>query len=69
MGSGSFGSVVRANWKINLFTLKTLNHDKTKLKEIVNKVQLYSDIKLKIFLNLTDKITEKILRFYGITKM
>lgn len=56
MGSGS---VVRANWKINLFTFKTLNYDKTKLKEIVNKVQLYSDIKLKIFLNLTDKITRK----------
>lgn len=56
MGSGS---VVHANWKINLFTLKTLNHDKTKLKEFVNKVQLYSDIKLKIFLKLTDRITRK----------
>ncbi|GBC52613.2 uncharacterized protein OCT59_028755 [Rhizophagus irregularis] len=43
MGSGS---VVHANWKINLFTLKTLNHDKTKLKEFVNKIELQEKVDL-----------------------
>ena len=40
IGSGSFGSVVRANWKNHdkFFALKTFNNDKTTLKEIVNEV-------------------------------
>ena len=40
IGSGSYGSVVRANWKDSdsIFALKTFNHDKTTLKEVVNEV-------------------------------
>jgi hypothetical protein len=41
IGSGSYGSVVRANWKSaeNFFALKTFkNNDNTTLKELVNEV-------------------------------
>ena len=40
IGSGSYASVVRANWKNtdNFFALKTFNHDKTTLKEVINEV-------------------------------
>ena len=40
IGSGSFGSVVRATWKnTNTFALKSFNNDKQTLKEIVKEVQ------------------------------
>lgn len=40
IGSGSFGSVYRANWRNidNFYALKTFNNDKTTLKEVVNEV-------------------------------
>jgi hypothetical protein len=38
LGSGSYGKVVRANWKNGLFALKTFNNDKITLKEVVNEV-------------------------------
>ena len=40
IGSGSYGSVVLANWKDtdSIFALKTFNHDKTTLKEVINEV-------------------------------
>jgi hypothetical protein len=41
IGSGSFGSVVRANWRNTeiIFALKSFNNDdKTTLKEVVNEV-------------------------------
>lgn len=40
IGSGSFGSVYRANWRNidNIYALKTFNNDKTTLKEVVNEV-------------------------------
>ena len=42
IGSGSFGSVVRANWKNNqLYALKSFNNNKSTLKEVVNEVHYY----------------------------
>jgi hypothetical protein len=40
IGSGSFGSIVRATWKNteNIFALKAFNLDKTTLKEVINEV-------------------------------
>ena len=39
IGSGSYGSVVRAYWKNNqLYALKTFNNNKITLKEVVNEV-------------------------------
>jgi len=41
IGKGSFGNVVRANWK-NIdcfFALKSFNNDKVTLKEVVNEVK------------------------------
>ena len=40
IGSGSYGSVVRANWKNtdSFFALKTFNNDETTLKEVINEV-------------------------------
>ena len=40
IGSGSYGDVVRANWKTNrLYALKFFNNDKITLKEVVNEVR------------------------------
>ncbi len=41
IGSGSFGNVIRANWKNTdgFFVLKSFNNDKVTLKEVVNEVQ------------------------------
>ena len=42
IGSGSYGNVVRANWKNNrIYALKSFNNDKITLKEVVNEVQFY----------------------------
>ena len=40
IGSGSFGSIFRANWKNTdtIFALKFFNNQKTTLKEVVNEV-------------------------------
>jgi hypothetical protein len=40
IGSGSYASVDRANWKITdkFFALKTFNNNKTTLKEVINEV-------------------------------
>ena len=40
IGKGSFGNVVRANWKNTgrIFALKSFNDDKITLKEIINEV-------------------------------
>lgn len=44
IGSGSFGSVFRANWKNTnkYFALKRFNNDKTTLKEVVNEVSRFT---------------------------
>ena len=41
IGRGSYGNVVRANWKNtdSLFALKTFNNDEQTLKEVVKEVQ------------------------------
>ena len=40
IGSGSYGTVVLANWKNDrLYVLKSFNNDKITLKEVVNEVQ------------------------------
>ncbi|RIA81104.1 kinase-like domain-containing protein [Glomus cerebriforme] len=62
IGSGSYGNIIRANWKNaeNFFVLKTFNkNDKTTIKEIVNEIKLQ---KKMIF-------SDNIIRFYGITKV
>ena len=40
IGSGAFGSVVRATWKNSdsIFALKSFTNNKTTLKEVVNEV-------------------------------
>jgi serine/threonine protein kinase len=41
IGEGSFGNVMRANWKSNhFFALKSFKNDKVTLKEVVNEVQV-----------------------------
>ncbi len=42
IGIGSFGNVMRANWKNTnrLFALKSFKNDKITLKEVVNEVKL-----------------------------
>ncbi len=40
IGNGSFGNVMRANWKNRFFALKSFNNDKITLKEVVNEVKL-----------------------------
>ncbi|RGB34272.1 kinase-like domain-containing protein [Rhizophagus diaphanus] len=59
IGSGSYGIVVRANWKNteNLFALKTFNLDKTTLKEVINEIKLQKKVDFH----------ENILRLCGIT--
>ncbi|RIA84877.1 kinase-like domain-containing protein, partial [Glomus cerebriforme] len=59
IGSGSFGRVIRANWKNTLFALKIFNNDKTTLKEVVNEIKLHKSVDSH----------ENILGFYGITKV
>ncbi|UZO07138.1 uncharacterized protein OCT59_027436 [Rhizophagus irregularis] len=62
IGNGSFGSVVRANWKNagNFFALKTFkNNCNTTLKELVNEIRLQKRVDFH----------ENIIRFYGITKV
>ncbi|RGB32847.1 kinase-like domain-containing protein, partial [Rhizophagus diaphanus] len=46
IGSGSFGSVYRANWRNidNIYALKSFNNDKTTLKEVVNEKLVSSNI-------------------------
>ncbi len=41
VGKGSFGNVMRANWKSIdcFFALKSFNNDKVTLKEVVNEVK------------------------------
>src|SRR5687768_4319136 len=53
IGNGFFGNVMRANWKNtnHFFALKSFNHDKITLKEVVNEVQLLSNYILKRFIN------------------
>ncbi|RIA88005.1 hypothetical protein C1645_776025 [Glomus cerebriforme] len=61
IGRGSYGSVVRANWKSTnrFFALKTFNNDKITLKEVFNEIKLRREV----------CFNENILRFYGITKI
>ncbi|UZO08257.1 uncharacterized protein OCT59_028515 [Rhizophagus irregularis] len=61
IGSGSYGSVVRANWKDTdkFFALKTFNHDKITLKEVVNEIKLQKKVDFH----------DNILRLCGITKI
>ncbi|CAB4393259.1 unnamed protein product [Rhizophagus irregularis] len=61
IGSGSYGSVVRANWKDTdkFFALKTFNHDKITLKEVVNEIKLQKKVDFH----------DNILRICGITKI
>src|SRR3954469_604034 len=84
IGSGSFGSVVRATWKNtdSYFALKTFfNPDKVTLKEVINEVYhlhlVYENIfnkinlycMLQLILHRDVDTHENILRFYGITKV
>ncbi|RIA86508.1 hypothetical protein C1645_779533 [Glomus cerebriforme] len=43
IGSGSYGNVIRVNWKNtdNFFALKIFNNDKITLKGVINEVLLY----------------------------
>ncbi|GBC18514.2 kinase-like domain-containing protein [Rhizophagus irregularis DAOM 181602=DAOM 197198] len=61
IGKGSFGSVLRANWKNTdtIFAIKKFNNDKTTLKGVVNEIKLHKRVDFH----------ENILRFYGITKV
>ncbi|GES98932.1 kinase-like domain-containing protein [Rhizophagus clarus] len=61
LGSGSYGSVVRANWKNvdGFFALKTFNNDKITLKEVVNEIKLQNEL----------IPNNNILKFCGITKI
>jgi hypothetical protein len=47
IGSGSYGTVVRANWKNTdkLVALKTFIHDRITLKEVVDEVYRVYEIK------------------------
>ena len=48
IGRGSYGNVIRANWKNNQFyALKSFNNDKITLKEVISEVQylqLFKDL-------------------------
>ena len=48
IGSGSFGSVVRANWKNTdiVFALKSFNNQKSTLKKIVREVGISNNFKV-----------------------
>ncbi|CAB4427236.1 unnamed protein product [Rhizophagus irregularis] len=62
IGNGSFGSIVRANWKNtgNFFAIKAFkNNCNTTLKELVNEIRLQKRVDFH----------ENIIRFYGITKV
>ncbi|GES98902.1 kinase-like domain-containing protein [Rhizophagus clarus] len=61
IGSGSFGSAFRANWRNaeNYFALKAFNNDRTTLKEVVNEIKLQKRVDFH----------ENILRFCGVTKI
>ncbi|CAB4418698.1 unnamed protein product [Rhizophagus irregularis] len=59
LGSGSYGSVVRVNWKNAFFALKTFNNDKITLKEVVNEIILQKKVDFH----------ENILLLCGITKI
>ncbi|CAI2182714.1 7009_t:CDS:2 [Funneliformis geosporum] len=59
IGSGSFGNVLRTNWKSSdrFFALKTFKNDKITLKEVVNEIKLHKRVDSH----------PNILRFYGVT--
>ncbi|CAB4377080.1 unnamed protein product [Rhizophagus irregularis] len=61
IGKGSYGNVVRVNWKTSnrLFALKSFNNNKQTLKEVAKE--------LKLIRSVDDH--ENVIRFYGITKM
>jgi serine/threonine protein kinase len=44
IGKGSYGNVVRANWKTSnrLFALKSFNNNKQTLKEVAKEVRFYN---------------------------
>ncbi|GBC09267.1 hypothetical protein RclHR1_08720010 [Rhizophagus clarus] len=60
IGRGSFGNVVRVNWKTtgHFFALKSFNHDEITLREVVNELKLHQSV----------DIHENIIRIFGITK-
>jgi len=47
IGRGSFGNVVRAIWKNTdcFVALKSFNHDKVTLKEVLKEIQIYKHFK------------------------
>ncbi len=49
IGRGSFGNVVRANWKNTdyFFALKSFNNDRVTLEEVLKEVQIYKHFKQK----------------------
>ena len=69
IGRGSYGNVVRANWKNSdrLFALKSFNNDKQTLKEIVKEVGLiyyvYYRACARNFYILVNYADREILRF------
>ncbi|CAI2178004.1 1909_t:CDS:2, partial [Funneliformis geosporum] len=60
IGNGSFGSVIRASWKIpdRYFVLKPFNNDTITLKEVVNEIKLHKRV----------DVHQNIIRFFGITR-
>ncbi|GES82575.1 kinase-like domain-containing protein [Rhizophagus clarus] len=60
IGRGSFGNVVRVNWRTTdyFFALKSFNNDEITLKEVVNELKLHRSV----------DIHENIIRIFGITK-
>lgn len=61
IGNGSYGRVVRVNWRNidRLFALKTFNDDKLTLKEVINEVYIRKKKMIFVFIsiNLTSKLT------------
>ncbi|RGB30894.1 kinase-like domain-containing protein [Rhizophagus diaphanus] len=60
IGGGNFGKVFRANWKKTdiLLALKSFDHNKLTLKEVVNEIKLHKQVDFH----------PNILRFHGITE-
>ncbi|RIA81422.1 hypothetical protein C1645_881628 [Glomus cerebriforme] len=61
IGRGSYGNVVRANWKNSdrLFALKSFNNDEQTIKVVVKELKLHRSV----------DDHENIIRLYGITKL
>ncbi|GBC08353.1 hypothetical protein RclHR1_08060001 [Rhizophagus clarus] len=61
IGKGSYGNVIRVNWKNSnrLFAIKSFNNDKLTLKEVIKELKLHRSV----------DDHENIIRLYGITNI